>query len=371
MFFRFSDRFRQGSTNPCYFCNGADNNQNFLSNGWLAVVNDTITPSPTWVINSLVSYGYWLEEQKLIGFGKINASSIGLDPSLFQAPVLPYITADNYNPLSNNQDYADIHYARTSSTAQVNVTKEYSKHTLKFGGNLDVQQISNFKDYPGEFDFSSALTSCDPQEGGPCLASNTQSQLSGNAIASMLLGTASSGGQGLGISPAMTIHIFGGYIQDQWRVTPRLTINAGLRYENQRPATERYNRLMYFDPNAPNPIADQTAPLLGRSFTGAFGYVNGSNRYAWPPVNRDFAPQAGFAYKVTDKLVARAGGGLFFLPASAMISFDNPGQFYGFASSTPMIATTNEGYMPSDLVSNAFPNGINQPTGNALGAHRP
>jgi len=366
-FFRFTDRFRQGSTNPCYFCNGADSNDNYLSKGWLAVLNDTVTPSPTWVINSFISYGFWREGQELVDFGKATASTIGLSPSLFQAPVLPYITAGNYSQLSNSQDFADIHYARTSSTFQVNVTKELPRHTLKFGGNFDVQQISNFKDYPGSFSFSNSMTSCDPQSSGPCLASNTQSNLSGNAIASMLLGTTSGGGQGYGISPAMTIHIFGGYIQDQWRVTPRLTINAGVRYENQRPATERHNRLMYFDPHAANPLSDQVAPLLGRPFTGAFEYASSSNRFAWPEDNKNFAPRIGVAYKITDKLVARVGAGLFYLPASAMISFDNPGEFYGFASSTPMIATTNEGYVPANLVSNPFPNGLNHPTGSALG----
>ena len=45
------------------------------------------------------------------------------------------------------------------------------------------------------------------------------------------------------------------------------------------------------------------------------------------PNNKDFAPRAGIAFKITDRLVARAGAGIFFLPPSAMISFDNPGQF--------------------------------------------
>jgi hypothetical protein len=368
MFFRFSDRFRQGTTYPCYFCNGADSNNNSTSSGWLAVLNDTITPSPTWVINSLVSYGYWLEQQRLVGFGQATASTIGLDPTLFQAPTLPMITADGYAQLSNSQDFADIHYARTSSTAQVNVTKEFSKHTLKFGGNFDVQMISNFKNMTGQFNFSTAMTSCDPQASGPCLANNTTSNLTGNGLASELLGTASGGGQAIGISPAMSIKIFGGYIQDQWRITPRLTINAGLRYENQRPVTERYDRMMYFDPNAPNPIAAQVEPLLGRPITGAFGYVNSNDRYGWPADNTNFAPRMGIAYRVTDKLVMRAGAGMFYLPATAMISFDNPGQFYGYASSTPYIGTTDNGFIPNNLVSNPFPNGINQPTGSSLGA---
>ena len=368
MFFRFSDRFRQGSTNPCFFCNGADPGTNNTSAGWLAVVNDTVTPSPTWVINSLVSYGFWLEAQKLVGYGQLDASSIGLSPSLYQAPVLPHITADNYTGLSNSQDYADIHYARTTSTAQVNVTKELSRHTVKFGANFDVQLISNYKGYSGNFGFSSSLTSCDPQSSGPCLANNQQSNLSGNSIASMLLGTASGGSQGAGISPAMGIHIFGEYIQDQWRITPRLTINAGLRYENQRPATERHDRQMYFNPNAANPINTAVAPLLGRQFKGAFEYTNSDNRYLWEPDNTNFAPRIGLAYKLTNSLVIRAGAGMFFLPASAMISFDNPGQFYGYATSTPMIGTTTSGFVPANLVSNPFPNGVNKPIGNGGGA---
>ncbi len=228
-------------------------------------------------------------------------------------------------------------------------------------------QISNFKDYPGSFNFSNALTSCDPQSSGPCLATNQQSNLSGNAMASILLGTASGGGQTIGIDAAMTVHMFGGYVQDQWRVTPRLTVNLGLRYENQRPATERYNRLMYFDPHADNPIGDQVSPLLGRPITGAFQYASDSNRYAWPADNSNFAPRIGVAFKVTDKLVVRAGAGMFYLPQSAMLSFDGDGQFYGFSSSTPMIATTNNGYVPANLVSNPFPNGVNQPTGSSLG----
>ncbi len=133
MFFRFSDRFRQGNTSPCFFCNGADSNTNGNNQGWLAVLNDTLTPSPTWVINSFVSYGYWREAYQLVDFGKATAATIGLPTSLFQAPVLPYITADNYTSLSNSGDFADYHYARTSSSAQVNVTKEFSKHTFKFG----------------------------------------------------------------------------------------------------------------------------------------------------------------------------------------------------------------------------------------------
>ena len=64
----------------------------------------------------------------------------------------------------------------------------------------------------------------------------------------------------------------------------------------------------------------------------------------------------------------RQTGSPTFLPASAMLGYDGGGQFYGFSSSTDFLATDNNGFTPRNLVNNPFPNGINQPTGNSLGA---
>jgi hypothetical protein len=165
------------------------------------------------------------------------------------------------------------------------------------------------------------------------------------------------------MDPAMSLHTIGLYVQDQWRATDRLTITAGLRYENQRPATERYNRLTYFDPNAVNPLSN----AFGSTLHGAFQYANSNNRYAWNPENLDFAPRLGIAYRVTDKLVARAGAGLFYSPVSAMISFDSPGQFLGFSSTTPWVGSqSGAGFFPGNLVSDPFPNGLTPVTGSSL-----
>ena len=364
MFVRWSDRFRQDQVLPCFFCNGADLGNNQYNNGFQVVQNDTVTPSPTWVINTYISYSRWQEQHIAQGYGVADAATIGLSNSLFQAPILPTISADNgYSSLGNNSYQK---YTRYSNTIQMNITKQFSAHTLRFGGNFDDQRINSVNEAPGSFSFNSGLTSCDPNpNGGPCTALNTSSILSGNAIASMLLGTGSGGGQGLNIDPALGLHSFGAYIQDQWRVNSRLTVNAGVRYENQRPATERFNRLMYFDTTAINPIS----AAVGMTLRGEFQYagVNGNSRYAWAPNDKDFAPRAGIAYKITNRLIARAGAGIFFLPASAMISFDNPGQFYGFSSTTNYNATANYGFTPLNPVSNPFPYGINQPQGSSQG----
>jgi hypothetical protein len=62
MFVRRSDRFRQNQVLPCFFCNGADLGNNQYNDGFQVVVNDTVTPSPTWVINTYISYSRWLEQ---------------------------------------------------------------------------------------------------------------------------------------------------------------------------------------------------------------------------------------------------------------------------------------------------------------------
>ena len=373
IFFRFSDRFRQSQILPCFFCNGADTGNNQYNNGFQGVLNDTVTPGPNWVINTYLAYSRWKEQHLAQGYGLASAQTIGLSNSLFQAPVLPTIYPDGpYTSLSNG---SFEEYARDSETAQINVTKIQGKHTFKFGFNFDNQVINSESQSVGSFNFSSALTSCDPVAGGPCQALNYQSTESGSPIASMLLGTASGGGQGINIDPAMSLHTYGVYFQDQWRATPRLTITAGLRYENQRPATERYNRLEYFNLNVANPIGTAISPLygesinsvFGRTLTGGFEYANqnGNGRYAWPANNKDFAPRVGLAYKVTDRLVARAGFGIFYMAPSALISFDN--EFYGYSSSTNYNALSNNGYSPSLLVDNPFPGGITQPQGSSQG----
>jgi hypothetical protein len=363
-FVRMSDRVRENNTPACFLCNGADEGATNDDHGFQVVVNDTLTPGSTWVFDIYGAYTRWWEGQTSIGYGVADASKIGLSPSYFQAPLLPLVNTANYMTLGSTYSSFD-RYVRTLSTGIVNVTKEVGRHAVKFGFNFDVGMINNRQDSPGGFNFDRSLTSCDPQPSGPCKASNNGSDLTGNGIASMLLGVGN-GGSSINMDPAMSQHTFGVYAQDQWRVTSRLTLTAGLRYENQRPATERHNRLAYFDPNVENPLS----AAYGSPLRGAFEFagVGGRGRFAWEPDNKDFGPRAGIAYRISDRIVARAGAGFFFAPTSAMLSFDQPGQFPGFSSQTNWVGTNGSGYVPTTTVDNPFPHGLSQPTGSALGA---
>jgi len=361
MFVRMSDRVRQNSEPACFFCNGADTNSNNEDHGFQIVLNDTFTPSPTWVIDGYAAYGRWYEAQTQVGLGKQDLSAIGLSPSLSpQIKGLPLVHAELYS--SQGTDFSTYdRYVRSNVTWLGNVTKQLSRHTLKFGANYNIAFMNLRSDRPLTLDFGRSFTSCEPGAGGCQAVLSSDNFTTGNAIASMLLGTGS-GSSVISMDPAMSLHTIGLYLQDQWHATDRLTITAGLRYENQRPATERYDRLTYFNKSAVNPISSQ----LPFTVQGAFEYASKNNRYAWDPDNRNFAPRLGIAYKVTEKLVARVGAGLFYAPASAMVSFDAPGQFLGFSSTSNWIGSQNsQGFVPTNLVSNPFPNGLVQPVGNA------
>jgi hypothetical protein len=129
----------------------------------------------------------------------------------------------------------------------------------------------------------------------------------GNALADFLLGDANSMRQNSGIhyrlhGPAPVL-----YGQDNWRVSHRLTLNAGLRWEIYVPMVAQ-NNFSTFEPNVQS-TRFPTAPL-GIVFSGDRGIPNGIFHTQW----RDFAPRVGFAYDVfsNGKTVFRGGYGLFY-----------------------------------------------------------
>jgi hypothetical protein len=148
------------------------------------------------------------------------------------------------------------------------------------------------------------------------------------------------------------------YFQDDWKVGRRLTLNLGLRWEWNQPATEKYNRAnRYFDPAISNPVA----PGLkgGLLFAGVDGQPRTFADNDW----NNFQPRVGFAWQVSEKLVMRGGYGLYYL---------NPNNDWhisaGFSTNTEVVASLDGNRTPIINAGNPFPTGINVPTGASLGA---
>ena len=109
-------------------------------------------------------------------------------------------------------------------------------------------------------------------------------------------------------------------MQDDWKVTPKLTVNIGLRYEWSTPYTERYNRLQFNDFTADTGISipvDRDGTGLFPQF-GQIGTIRGISKFPTSshrnsPVDRNnFAPRLGFAYQLASNTVLRGGAGIFY-----------------------------------------------------------
>lgn len=356
MFVRWSQRIRENEPTPDYFGNGATPVLDYSDPGFEATIGNTFTPSPTWVINVLIGSGRWDENQSSPAQGKLTPASIGLNPADFQAQLIPPFAFDNYTSLGGGELRNFIRY---EDTLQVDVTKEKGTHSIKFGTYIESALINDSDNFTGPASYNPFYFSRCMTAGQPDVTCNDQ----GDSIASLLLGTGTGGGD-TEFNPdiAMSLPYYGFYSQDTWKATPKLTVTYGLRYELQSGATERFNRWSMFDPNATNPLSQAT----GLNLKGNFVYANSSDRGLWPTDYRNFAPRIGLAYQITPKLVARAGFGIFYLPASALIGFDSPGQDIGFSTDTPWIATNPANqFLPYNLISNPYPNGIQQATGSS------
>jgi hypothetical protein len=126
------------------------------------------------------------------------------------------------------------------------------------------------------------------------------------------------------------------------------------------PRTERYNRFNYFDFGAANPLSKQT----GLDLKGGLVYDTADDRGLWKTDAMNWAPRIGMAYKVTDKLVARTGFGMYYPPTVAVSN----GTTDGFSTNTPWVASqSNAGIFPANPLSDPWPQGLNQPVGSSQG----
>src|SRR5581483_5763558 len=158
-------------------------------------------------------------------------------------------------------------------------------------------------------------------------------------------------------------HYYSFYGQDDFRVTSRLTLNLGLRWERENGIQEENDRLyVNFNKDARNPLADN---VTGISPKGVVEFAGPGRHGVGNPNGSKFGPRVGFAFQVDRKTVLRGGYGLIWAPQAILGSPLAPA---GYSATTQYIATTNGYATPVGSLSNPFPNGLIQPVGKAQGA---
>ncbi|MBI1764593.1 MAG: TonB-dependent receptor [Acidobacteria bacterium] len=262
---------------------------------------------------------------------------------------------------------------RPTDTHAFNSTMNHviSKHSLKYGMEFrSYRETDKFfgNNQTGQFTFDSTYVR------GPLDNAAVPSQL-GFSFAALLLGIPTSGSIAQPADYAEQSTTWGVFLQDDWKFSQRLTINAGLRWEYEGALTERYNKSVRdFDYNAAQPIEaaaraaylkNPTPEVATLNVRGGLNFagVNGNPRGLYFTPHRNFMPRVGFAYKLTDKMVARGGYGIFFGFLGQRRGDVNQ---IGFSTSTTLTPSLNNGVSFIETLSNpfqAFQNGLSAPRG--------
>jgi hypothetical protein len=259
-------------------------------------------------------------------------------------------------------------------------SKFVGTHTFKLGADYRRVGLDTFipGDGAGNFDFDRDITSSNGSNG-------SVATFGGNAFASFLLGFPSSLDSRQSTLTSTTpfnifANYFGGYAQDDWRVSPKLTLNYGLRVEHEDGMRESNNNFTVgFDPaatltgitNVATIAADAVAGTAARPVAGGLMYagVNGAPQTQGNPPKVKMSPRVGAVYSLSPKTVIRGGYGIYWAPYNYPVpstSANNYGQV-GYTQNTisPQPAFP---VLPTVTLSNPFPLGILQPVGNSLGA---
>ncbi len=198
------------------------------------------------------------------------------------------------------------HLWHTVPTVTDSFSKVSGPHTFKFGGEYR-KVFANFFGANGAY---GNLTFTSRQTALPYLSSDsaTYSRI-GNAFASFLLGEVGSASMNSPISAAYRYSDYAFYAQDDFKITSRLTVNYGLRYDLHRPITEKYGRISSFVADIPNPAAGGRPGALGFLGNGP-GQVG---RNSWLDTDfHDFGPRVGVAYRALKRTVLRGGFGIVY-----------------------------------------------------------
>lgn len=328
---------------------------------YIRILNASTTMNLRW--SQTLYREQWISQDD----AKANLSSFNLPSSFVDGlPQQPLFGRWNF------QQYASLGWFQTLNDTntyaiQGSLTKLVHGHNIRVGADT---RLTHYKDYnPGyafTFGFQSDWTRFIWND------SSTEAT-SGDSFASFLLGTPSSGNAYINATRRFSSWYLAPWIQDDWKVMPRLTLNFGLRYDVLTAPTEAQNQMnVGYDPSIANAVANQIPassvaqyPQLANLRGGLlFAGVDGRSK---APIQTDWnniQPRVGFAFLAHPKLVFRGGYGLFYTNFQSNDIMQN----IGFSRNTSLAVSNNGGLTPIDnVLSNPFSSGVSQPTGSSLG----
>ena len=352
-----------------------------------AAFDDVVVLSPTSVLD--LRYGITYEEtperRRSQGF---DLASLGFSPQLLslldpKTQTFPNVYINSKAPntpckgacTGTYSGFGNFQLGDGSITGMIHdwtatMNTQMAKHNLRYGADLRLYRSFGFA---GGYDVSPGFNFLPTYTNGPF--NNSATSPIGQDYASFLL-SIPSGQMTRSASYASQDFYTGMFIQDDWKISPRLTLNLGLRAELETPETERYNRATRgFDATTTNPIAAQAIanyaaspvaaiPVSQFQVRGGLQFTNPNNRQLWSQPALTWLPRVGLAYQLNDKTVIRTGFGIFYDTIGVNRS---PVLQTGFTATTPIIPSYDNGLTFVANNENPFPNGLSAPVGAAGG----
>ena len=336
-------------------------------------LSNVLTPRPDVVID--IRYGYMRNNIKDIrasnGFdiaplGFPSSLTSKLDRSITALPQLSITGYDTIGSSTGSWNRTNFHYLNGA------VAHNRGNHSLRSGIEYRVNQRNNanYGNVTPSFTFGTSWTV------GPL--DNSSAAPIGQGFAAYLYGLPTGGAIDRNAAPATQDRFTALYLQDDWKLSRKVTLGLGLRYELEMPTTERYNRFNRgFDFSTANPIqaAARAAyaqspipqvPVASFQTIGGllFAGLNGAPRTYWNANTRNFLPRIGLTYQFSPKMVVRAGYGIFFETMG-------PDRYapvqQGFNYRTSLTPTLDRGVTFRASLADPFPEGIVEPPGSSLG----
>ncbi|MBI3679342.1 MAG: TonB-dependent receptor [Acidobacteria bacterium] len=338
-----------------------------------AALDNVWVISPEWALDSRYGFTWFQEYQSFDNIG-FDLKEFGFPASLTselnpKAVSFPQINVNGLLQLGNDGGFRQTYYSHSLLN-----TMSWTKglHSVRFGADLRLLYDNSvtYGNVSPRLNFDQNYTR------GPL--DNSPNAPFGQGLSSLLFGIPTGGFVDLNDSRAESSRFYAFFTQDDWRITRKLTLNLGLRWEVETPTVERYNRATGdFDFATTNPIEAQARLQYARAPipevpAGAFRTLGGVTFLGMggkPRTVRDsyygaVMPRIGFAYQLTPRMVIRAGYGIFYALLGA--DFSDVSQ-PGFNQRTNVVPTNNNGVTYVASISNPLPNGLEKPQGSAGG----
>jgi len=346
-----------GSTEPSntFFPNAGTPNQTIYERHVDALsTNAVATLSPSTVLTVRFGQNRFPDFDPNYSNG-FSLTTLGFSPAVNALtpgyPAFPSISTGEFSAYGGGTTPWTVYH---SQSVDVEVAKFIGKHSIKAG--FDYRLIADASETatgPSSFGFTSGFTSAS--------AAKTVTG-TGGGLASMLLGYPASGSITKGSFFNDYTHYTAFFIQDDYRISSKLTLNFGFRGEHE-PNPEESNNKLTVDANlsATNPL-QADIPSLTLKGEVEYAGINGNPRYAGNPLGVKAGPRMGFAYSLNPKTVFRGGYGIFWIPQSFSAQ-----SAAGYSQVTNIVTTINGGYTPYATLANPYPNGLTPISGNSLG----